>query len=105
MDWLLHRKPNIGEGNPCIFVSEHRYRLRLEVELGMTAKQFYDAVQVEHVSTVIPGAALRGGEVIEIDDGLKPYYFYCLDRFAAVPLPLFDRTKTQKAGKTGGGQP
>lgn len=104
LDWRLHRDSSAGKKDAYIFVSEFHYQLRLEVALGLTAKQFYDAIQMDYVSTVIPGADLSGGEVIEIDDGLKPYYFYCLDRFAAVPLPLFDRTKTQKAKKTGGGQ-
>ena len=36
-------------------------------------------------------------EIIEIDDGLKPYYFYCLDGFAVVPLAFFDRSRVKPA--------
>lgn len=105
MDWLFNRKSDDGKNGAHISASASRYQVRLEVELGLTAKQFYDAIQMEYVSAVIPDSDLSGGEVIEIDDGLKPYYFYCLDQFVVVPLPFFDRAKTQKAGKKGGGQP
>ena len=104
MDWLFNRKSDDSKNGAHISASASRYQVRLEVELGLTARQFYDAIQMDYVSAVIPDSDLSGGEVIEIDDGLKPYYFYCLDQFTVVPLPFFDRSRTQKAEKTGGGQ-
>lgn len=89
-DWLLNRR-NYDPGNErCITTSEFRYRLRLELSPHLTAKQFFEATQLEGVHRVLPDANAAPGEVIEIDDGLKPYYFYCVDSSTAVPLIGFN---------------
>ena len=36
------------------------------------------------------------GEVVEIDDGLHPYFFYCLSWSRFVPAPSFDPSIAQK---------
>lgn len=66
----------------------------------MTAKQFFEAAQLEGVHRILPDASAAPGEVIEIDDGLKPYYFYCVDSYTAIPLFSFDRSRVQPAGST-----
>ena len=68
------------------------YKFREELTLGKTAKQFYDAAQVEPLSEVLT-VEVHGGEVIEIDDGLQPYYFYVLDYASVIPLPYFSITR------------
>lgn len=95
MDWLLNRKDY--KPGKYISHSESRYRLRCEVSLGLTAKRFYAAAQTESVESLFSdaGADLEYGEVIEIDDGLKPYYFYYLNYGKVVLLYSFDRTKVQ----------
>lgn len=40
---------------------------------------------------------LEYGEVIEIDDGLKPYYFYYLNYDRLIPLYSFDRSRVQSS--------
>ena len=65
----------------------------------MTAKQLYDAMQREPVEQIFSdaGMELEYGEVIEIDDGLKPYYFYYLNYDRLIPLYSFDRSRVQSS--------
>ena len=64
----------------------------------MTAKQFYDAMQFEADTCVTDEVRnqVEYGEVIEIDDGLKPYYFYYTS-LRVIPLPYFDRSRVHPA--------
>ena len=59
------------------FPSSHHYQLQSEFPLGMTAEQFYNALQEEPVESVLNGTPLKNGELIEIDDGLASHFFYC----------------------------
>ena len=70
------------------------YAPRTEIPLAMTAKQFYDAAQGGPLSEILP-EEVKDGEIIEIDDGLQPYYFYKLDYATVIPLPYF-RLKGEK---------
>ena len=68
---------------------EHRhYELKCTVELGMTAQQFFEAAKEEYLRNIIQDVELRGGEVIEIDDGLRPYRFYVYSD--ALVIPAYD---------------
>ena len=40
------------------------------------------------MSDILP-EKVDNGEIIEIDDGLKPYYFYVLDFAMIIPLSYF----------------
>ena len=64
------------------------YAFRTEIRLGMTARQFFDASQEDPLRDVLP-EEVCDGEIIEIDDGLQPYYFYALDSATVIPLPYF----------------
>lgn len=68
--------------------SATHYKLRTEFSLGKTAKQFFESTQEEPLCNILP-EAVYNGEIIEIDDGLQPYYFYILDYAIALPLPYF----------------
>lgn len=99
MHWMLNRKDiSSCEQSTHISVNERHYRLRLEISLDMTAKQFYDATRQEPVWDIFPPAKkhLEYGEIIEIDDGLKPYYFY-FNGHDVIPYGHFDRARTQPA--------
>lgn len=74
--------------------AEWHFKLRLEIPLGMKAKAFYEAAREEGVESVLENADLQFGEIIEIDDGLKPYYFYYFHWPVLIPIYSFDRTKT-----------
>lgn len=98
LEWRLNRKDY--KPGAHISPSESRYRLRCEADLRMTAKQLYDAMQRESVENIFSdaGMELEYGEVIEIDDGLKPYYFYYLNYGELIPLCFFDRSRVQPSG-------
>lgn len=49
-----------------------------------------------HKGTTRALGNVANGEVIEIDDGLKPYYFYYTS-LRVIPLPYFDRSRVQPA--------
>lgn len=68
------------------------YQFRAELPLGKTAKQFYDALQEEPLNDILP-VEVHIGEIIEIDDGLQPYFFYVLNSSTVVLLPYFHLTK------------
>lgn len=99
LEWCLNRRDY--KPGACIIPQPSRYRLRLEVPLGKTAKQFYDATQSEPLSNIFSsyGAQVEPGEIVEIDDGLKPYDFYCADGYDVIPLMIFDRSRVQTDAK------
>ena len=100
MNWLLNREAAAvqsgNERDTYLSVSANHYRLRLELPLGLTAKQFYDEMQSDLTTcvTALISGQVEYGEVIEIDDGLKPYYFY-YSGFRVVPLTYFNRSQVQ----------
>lgn len=79
-----------------IHPSPHHYKLRLEIPLGMTAKDFFSETEKEYLENILPPQVqVTAGEIIEIDDGFRPYCFY-VNSFASVtPLSFFDM-KTSK---------
>ena len=74
-----------------IHPSPHHYKLRTEIPLGMTAKEFFMATVKEYLENILPSQAeVKAGEIIEIDDGFRPYCFY-VESFASVtPLISFE---------------
>lgn len=64
------------------------YKLRTEIQLGMAAKQFFEASREGPLRDILP-EEVNEGEIIEIDDGLQPYYFYVLDLSTVIPLSYF----------------
>ena len=70
--------------------SEHHYRMRLETRLGLTAPRFYALAQKSPLEEVLNGTDIEYGEIIEIDDGLKPYYFYYHSSTNIIPV-FFNR--------------
>ena len=80
-----------------IHPSPHHYKLRMEVPLAMTAKQFFLKTQNAYLENILPPQVqVETGEIIEIDDGFRPYCFY-VDSFASVtPLAYFDMKTPQQ---------
>lgn len=87
MDLLWRTEYHTGRVN-AISPSPSHYAPRIEIPLGMTAKQFFDAAQEGPLSDILP-EKVSCGEIIEIDDGLRPYCFYVLDCATVIPLPYF----------------
>lgn len=87
MDFLWREEYRTGQMK-TISPSSFHYKLRTEIQLGMTAKQFFDASQQGYVCDIM-SEKVTNGEIIEIDDGLQPYYFYVLDFVTVLPLTYF----------------
>ena len=60
----------------CISPERRRYEVKTVITLGLSAKEFFEKMRDYRLSDVIPDMVFNGGEVIEIDDGLRPYQFY-----------------------------
>ena len=87
MDFLWRMEYRAGQLKTISPASFH-YKLRTELQLGMTAKQFFGASQENPLHDVLL-EDVDAGEIIEINDGLQPYYFYVLDFATVIPLPYF----------------
>lgn len=70
----------------CISPERRRYEVKTVITLGLTAKQFFENMRDYRLSDVIPDMAFNGGEVIEIDDGLRPYRFYVYSNSLVIPV-------------------
>lgn len=79
-----------------ISVSEGHYTLRHEMTLPMKANDFFKMFIWGDTSDFLMESDLQLGDIIEVDDGLKPYYFYCWNWSRLVPVCRFDRTRVQK---------
>ena len=78
---------------PHIYPLESHYKLRREMPVGLNAKQFFQASESETLEELLSDDDLSLGEVIEIDDGLKSYYFYYLEFQRLIPIPIFHPSK------------
>ncbi len=94
MELLSIAKFNPDE--PYIYPLGSHYTLRREMPISMTAKQFFQAAQSEPLEDILSDSDLALGEVIEIDDGLQPYYFYYFGLLRLIPAPIFHPLRTQK---------
>ena len=75
--WLVFGMPyDNGKGkNDVAFPRANRYKLDFEGIGSMNAKAFYMAANTEDIENLID-FKIEIGNVIEIDDGIKPYFFY-----------------------------
>lgn len=62
------------DGTPCS-PNDFDYALRYEGTTELTAAQFQDGLQEKDVYDLLK-VHVHENEVVEIDDGLTPYYFY-----------------------------
>ena len=88
---------DFNPNEPYIYPIESHYKLRRELPISMNAKQFFQAAQSESLEELLSDDDLSLGEVIEIDDGLRPYYFYNFGFPRVIPIPSFHPPKTSKA--------
>ena len=98
MEFMLRNEVGI------IHPSPHHYKLRTEIPLGMTAKEFFSETEKEYLKNILPPQVeVKAGEIIEIDDGFRPYCFY-VDSFASVtPLAAFEMRKSKQDSSGEGG--
>ena len=76
------------------FPSGHNYAVRHECSTVLTAKGFYELTEQQLISDIL-GFSVWTNEVIEIDDGLKPYFFL-VHEYGIEVLAYFDRDMARK---------
>lgn len=88
--------PKEGERVPDFFsVNESHYCLEREEPSALTARAFYQEVRkTKYIEGVVSHISI--GDVIEIDDGLHPYFFYCYDYMTVLEVISFDRKRVGK---------
>lgn len=74
--------------------SGYEYAVRHACSTELTAKEFYKLTEQMLIHDIL-GFNVWTNEVIEIDDGLIPYYFYVCEHGVEV-LAYFDRDKALK---------
>ena len=78
------------------FPMPHRYQLRLEFPLNMSAANFYEALKEMPVEEVLNGTAVRDGELIEIDNGLAADFFYVYSSMTILPAKMIGKKPGEK---------
>ena len=72
----------------------YEYAVRHECSTELTAKGFYELTEQKLLHDIL-GFHVWTNEIVEIDDGLKPYYFYVCEHGIEV-LTYFDRDSARK---------
>lgn len=67
-NYLYEKRGNVN------IPSAFEYAVRHESSTGLTAKEFYDLTQQKLLKDIL-GFRVSTNEILEIDDGLKPYFF------------------------------
>ena len=86
----------LAKGKDFASPMEYRYKQRCTVPLNMSAKVFWDEVHITPLTTLFPDTAFIFGEIVGIDDGFKPYYFYYAGDGKFLPAPMFNGSKVQR---------
>lgn len=68
--------------------------MRHECSTKLTAKGFYELTEQQLISDIL-GFNVWTNEIIEIDDGLKPYYFF-VHEYGIEVLACFDQDRARK---------
>ncbi len=86
----------LAQGKDVAFPIEWRYKQRCIVPLNLKASAFWDEVHISPLTVLFPDITFTFGEVVEIDDGFKPYYFYYAGEGKFLPAPVFDGSKVKR---------
>lgn len=88
--WYLHRCVTQSSAAP----SAYQCAVRCSGTTDLSPASFLSLLEEKSASQLL-GVEVRNGEVVEIDDGLKPYCFYItVDRIQV--LPLWDTSRARQ---------
>lgn len=93
---ILAREGFDSKKDQYISIQASHYKLRLEMPFSMNARTFFEATRHGGSYEILSEHDIGLGEVVEIDDGLKPYYFYYLNWSKVVPVSYFNLNGIQK---------
>lgn len=74
--------------------SGYEYAVRYEGSVTLTARDFHEQAQTQPIADIL-GFQVEIGEVIEIDDGLVPYYFHVRE-YGTDVFTYFDRDRARR---------
>lgn len=65
----------------------HRYASSpvLEMQISLTARQMYEQLNEVGADEILEGFKVELGDIVELDDGLRPYAFFCFTASSVVP--------------------
>lgn len=92
-DWYLHSMLDEGVGKG-FSPSAHRYAKRLEGTIELSPHEFWRRCKVGPADDILP-VSMRPYEVLEIDDGLEPAFFY-KDKAELRLIHSFDAGRARK---------
>ena len=100
LDYLLHQETGTAVKDYAYPIA-HRYRFKETYPLGITAKQFWSRLQEETLMSIFPDFHFNYGEILEIDDGFKPHFFYYSGEGIFLYAPIFsaDGIRPKKQSK------
>lgn len=73
---------------------------RLEKNIGYTVRQFYERVNEDGPEYILDELGLEFGDLFELDDGLRPYYFYYFGPGVVLPATVSGIPKQEGNGKS-----
>lgn len=86
-DWYFHEDECRRMGKD-VLPSAFRYAVEFELHTDLTARDFWKGLK-ENTAACLLGAVVHRHHVVEIDDGLRPVFFYCTEGGFQI-LPLFN---------------
>lgn len=72
---------------------------RLEKNIGYTVRQFYERVNEDGPEYILDDLGLKFGDLFELDDGLRPYYFYYFGPGVVLPATVSGMPKREDKRK------
>lgn len=77
-DWFFHQEECSRAGKDVI-PSGWRYAVEYELHTDLSPQDFWKGLRTQTATSLL-GAAIHRHHVVEIDDGVKPVFFYCTDQ-------------------------
>lgn len=95
-DWYFHQEECNCVGKD-VLPSGWRYAVEYELHTDLSAQDFWKGLRTQTATSLL-GAVVHRHHVVEIDDGVKPVFFYCTDKGFQV-LHFFNADEARKNRK------
>lgn len=95
-DWYIHQGICKHMGKD-VLPSDWRYAVESELSIELSAQDFWNGLKTETPENLL-GTKINCYQVVEIDDGVDPVFFYCTDKGVQV-LSFFNANKARNNRK------
>lgn len=91
--WFMHQFKRASglSDSPC----GYEFAVRVEGYTALSARDFWAEVEVKSASEAL-GVPVHCNEVVEIDDGLRPYFFHVAEDWDVKVLTFFQSDKARE---------